>query len=95
MIATNLPFPGNTNRPYEDCLTCRIVSFTALTGGGLYLLFNKRLRDTSSDFYKDVKVQNLRFVSSSIKVAGILCIAAGILRAGDGTLWRKSPPPEH
>ncbi|KAK9479424.1 hypothetical protein V1514DRAFT_328587 [Lipomyces japonicus] len=91
MVLTNFPLPNREkpDGPYQDCLPCKVVGSTALTAGGLYLLVNKRLRDSTSDFYKDIKPRNVPFVFGTIKLAGLVCIAGAVLRAGDGIFWRK------
>ncbi|KAK9333804.1 hypothetical protein V1520DRAFT_330635 [Lipomyces starkeyi] len=95
MVTTNFPLPwtnGPRTQEFDDCLACRLTSATLFTGLGAYLLLRKRFRDPTSDFYKNVKRENVKFVSRSVKVGGLLCIAVGVLRAGDGVLWRKDKP---
>ncbi|KAK9381681.1 uncharacterized protein V2V93DRAFT_367576 [Kockiozyma suomiensis] len=90
MIATNFPLPSNRERVYEDCLPCRIISATGLMGAGGYMLFSSRFRNPASEFYREVKPSNIRFVHGSIKVVGAAMITFGILRAGDGIFWRQN-----
>ncbi|KAJ8097967.1 hypothetical protein POJ06DRAFT_270781 [Lipomyces tetrasporus] len=95
MVTTNFPMPWNSasrTQEFEDCVACRLTSAALFTGLGSYLLLRKRFHDPTSDFYKNVKPENVKFVSRSVKAGGILCIALGVLRAGDGILWRKEKP---
>ncbi|KAK9462228.1 uncharacterized protein V1516DRAFT_674081 [Lipomyces oligophaga] len=91
MIETTFPLPGS-NKEFQDCLPCRLMSVGMFSGLGYYFLRNPRLRDPTSDFYKDVKPSQLRFTFYAVRAFGIGFLGLAVLRAGDGYLWRVEQP---